>query len=134
MYYYAPATLSINVGDTVVWYNDGGYHDVNAVNNSITGQSFNNPQPFSSATTSTQGAIIHMQVFSTAGVYRYDCSIGAHAQNGMMGAIFVNSPSSSFVNVTFEVNMQNEVTNPMGVYVGEWFFSRRWRSGRFSNV
>ena len=45
MYYFAPATLSVNVGDTVVWYNDGGYHDVNAVSNSITGQSFNNPQP-----------------------------------------------------------------------------------------
>ena len=118
MYYYAPATISINTGDTVIWINDGGYHDVNGVSNSITGQSFNNPQTFSSQATSVQGGVIHTQVFNTSGVYRYDCSIGSHAQNGMMGAIFVNSPSSSFVNITFEVNMQNEVTNPQGVFVG----------------
>ena len=64
MYYYAPATISINTGDTVIWINDGGYHDVNGVSNSITGQSFNNPQTFSSQPTSVQGGVIHTQVFN----------------------------------------------------------------------
>ena len=27
-YYYQPSSLSINVGDTVRFFNDGGYHDV----------------------------------------------------------------------------------------------------------
>ena len=35
MYYYAPATISINTGDTVIWINDGGYHNVNGDSNSI---------------------------------------------------------------------------------------------------
>ena len=52
-------TISINTGDTVIWINDGGYHDVNGVSNSITGQPFNNPQTFSSQTTSVQGGVIH---------------------------------------------------------------------------
>ena len=52
---------------------------------------------------SVQGGVIHTQVFNTSGVYRYDCSIGSHAQNGMMGAIFVNSPSSSFVTLLLKL-------------------------------
>ena len=28
-YYYTPQTLTINVGDTVKWLNDGGFHNVN---------------------------------------------------------------------------------------------------------
>ena len=28
-YYYNPNYLVINVGDTVTWFNDGGFHDVN---------------------------------------------------------------------------------------------------------
>ena len=28
-YYYTPTTLTINVGDSVIWINDGGNHDVN---------------------------------------------------------------------------------------------------------
>ena len=91
MYYYAPATISINTGDTVIWINDGGYHNVNGDINSITGQSFNNPKSFSSQQQVFIVGAIHTQVFNTSGVYRYDCSVGNHAQNGMLGAIFVYS-------------------------------------------
>ena len=34
MFYYTPSELTIHVGDTVVWINDGGTHDVNANVNS----------------------------------------------------------------------------------------------------
>ena len=44
-------SLTINVGDTVEWVNDGGNHDVNADINSQTGSSFNNPVSFQSNTT-----------------------------------------------------------------------------------
>ena len=53
MFYYTPSELTINVGDTVVWINDGGTHDVNANINSQTGNSFNNPESFQSNVTST---------------------------------------------------------------------------------
>jgi plastocyanin len=88
-YYYSPSNLSINVGDTVTWFNDGGYHDVNGDNNSLTGSSFNNPVSFSLTATSGP-SVIGSYVFTVAGTYNYDCSIGNHAANGMVGSIVVN--------------------------------------------
>ena len=89
MFYYAPSELTISVGDTVYWYNDGGFHNVNADINSITNVSFNNPESFVSSATNTVGALIYSHVFSVAGEYAYDCSIGSHAAYGMVGTINV---------------------------------------------
>ena len=88
-YYYNPSNLTINVGDSVVWINDGGYHDVNGNINSITGQSFNNPETFDSPPTSSTGAVIYGHRFTIPGTYNYDCSVGSHAVNGMVGSIVV---------------------------------------------
>ena len=97
--YYSPSNLSINVGDTVEWINDGGTHDVNADVNSQTGLSFNNPVSFQSNTTNVVGAIIHTQVFNVLGNYSYDCSVGSHAANGMVGTISVNVPPNSIYDI-----------------------------------
>ena len=35
-YYYTPSSLTINTGDTVIWINDGGYHNVNFDVSSVT--------------------------------------------------------------------------------------------------
>ena len=83
-YYYTPSSLTIDVGDSVIWINDGGYHDVNGDINSITGQPFNNPVTFDSPTTSTLGAVIFSYKFTFAGTYNYDCSVGSHASSGMV--------------------------------------------------
>ncbi|MGB1931571.1 MAG: cupredoxin domain-containing protein, partial [Flavobacteriales bacterium] len=83
MFYYTPSELTINVGDTVVWINDGGTHDVNGNINSITGNSFDNPESFDSPSTSTVGATIYTHVFNIEGTYNYDCSVGNHALQGM---------------------------------------------------
>ena len=88
-YYYSPSVLTINVGETVNWYNNGGFHNVNADVNSITGESFYNPEAFVSSATGTVGALIYSHVFNTPGIYTYDCSIGNHAANGMVGTIIV---------------------------------------------
>ena len=88
-YYYSPSSLTINVGDTVKWYNDGGFHNVNANFNSITGASYNNPESFVSSATGSVGALIYTHVFTIPGTYNYDCSIGNHAANGMVGTINV---------------------------------------------
>ena len=94
-YYYTPTTLTINIGDSVIWINDGGYHDVNGNINSITNQPFNNPVTFDSPATSIVGAVIFAYKFSVPGTYNYDCSVGAHAQAGMVGSVIVNAPSTS---------------------------------------
>ena len=90
MFYYTPSELTIHVGDTVVWINDGGTHDVNGNISSQTGESFNNPENFqSNVTSSTVGATIYTHVFTVPGTYNYDCSVGMHAANGMVGVINV---------------------------------------------
>ena len=90
-YYYQPDSLTINVYDTVIWLNDQGYHNVNFDISSTTGNSFGNPFSFSSSPTFSD--TIHTHVFSVSGFYQYDCSVGTHAIQGMIGSINVNAVS-----------------------------------------
>ena len=94
-YYYTPTNLSINVGDTVTWTNAGGLHNVNFDLSSITGQSFGNPESF--ITSPTTGPVLYTHVFNFPGNYIYDCSVGSHAINGMVGTITVNGPPANTV-------------------------------------
>ena len=87
-----PSELIISQGDMVTWICEGGTHDVNFDINSITNESFGNPEEISSASLSTQigpgemGSI----TFNEIGSYSYDCSVGSHAAMGMVGQIIVN--------------------------------------------
>jgi plastocyanin len=94
-YYYTPTNLTVQVGDSVIWINDGGLHDVNGNTNSITNQSFNNPVTFDSPSTNSAGAVIFAYKFTIPGTYNYDCSVGSHAANGMVGSVIVTDPSTN---------------------------------------
>jgi len=98
-YYFEPSQITINQGDIVQWINDGGLHDVNGDINSIDNTSFNNPEVFSSAATSTVDAIIYTHEFNIPGNYNYDCSVGSHALQGMVGSITVNPQSQTVVDI-----------------------------------
>lgn len=93
-FYYSPASLTISVGETVAWINEGGTHDVNGNISVISGESFNNPEIFSLSTVTGNPAGVCMGVhtFTLPGEYNYDCSIGSHALNGMVGTIIVEAP------------------------------------------
>ena len=103
-YYFTPSFLTINVGDTVEWINDGGNHDVNADINSQTGSSFNNPVSFQSNTTNVVGSIIYTHIFTLPGTYSYDCSVGSHAAAGMVASIIVNGVSNSIYDIVSNSN------------------------------
>ena len=60
MLYYTPNTLTINIGDTVFWINDGGTHNVNFMTSSLTNISFNNPESFISTPTSDVNIYSHV--------------------------------------------------------------------------
>ena len=90
-YYYDPQNLTINVGQTVRWINDGGHHDVNGEINSLNNEPFDNPEVFNSDAISEVGAVIFSYTFQAPGVYHYDCSVGGHASNGMIGTVTVNT-------------------------------------------
>ena len=95
-YYYNPASLTINAGETVAWVNEDGFHDVNGDISVLTGTSFGNPEAFSlpSVSGNAMGVCMGAHTFTVPGTYEYDCSIGSHAQNGMVASITVIASSS----------------------------------------
>ena len=99
-YYYTPTNLTVQAGDSVIWINDGGLHDVNGNINSINNQPFNNPVTFDSPSTNTAGAVIFVYKFTVPGTYNYDCSVGSHAANGMVGSVIVTDPSTNINTVS----------------------------------
>ena len=86
--------MSISPGDIVNWISEGGYHDVNFDINTITGESFGNPEEIASASLPVQVGAGEMGsiTFNQVGVYNYDCSVSNHAEEGMVGSIIVSNP------------------------------------------
>ena len=108
---YAPADLAIEVGESVAFVNVAGFHDVNGVTNSITGEAFGNPVDFSLGAQSgnMNGVCLGVVTFDTPGTYNYDCSIGDHAAQGMVASITVNAPPTNTV-VDIVVNSEDHTT------------------------
>jgi uncharacterized surface protein with fasciclin (FAS1) repeats len=105
---YSPASLEVEVGQTVVWVNMGGTHDVNATMSSI-GEMWSNPENFSigAVTGSSEGVCIGSHTFTVEGIYNYDCSIGQHAANGMVASVTVNPATQSNTVVDIIVNSED---------------------------
>ena len=131
-YYYTPSNFNINVGDTVTWLNNGGFHNVNFNTSSITGLSYGNPESFISSPTS--GPVLYTHIFTIPGAYSYDCSVGSHAQNGMVGSLTVqnNITYSSVVVETFgDVNVDG--SGQPWEYLDSWAYKvNSGTSGAFS--
>ena len=102
---YAPAALEIEAGQTVVWVNVGGTHDVNGLASTL-GEDWNNPETFyiGTATGNMDGVCLGSHTFTVEGTYDYDCSIGSHAANGMVATITVNPAQVSNSVVDIIVN------------------------------
>ncbi|MGQ8335778.1 T9SS type A sorting domain-containing protein [Sunxiuqinia sp. A32] len=103
---FSPSSLTINVGDKVIWTNTEGSHNVNGT----TANFASNPESFGNDV-STGWTFEY--TFNTAGSYQYQCD--PHASLGMTGAITVN-----------EVSMENKLTvnfTGMTPHVGQdlWF-------------
>lgn len=79
---YSPSNLTINTGDTVVWINQQGFHNVNGTKTTYP----NNPESFGNST--AQGWTFS-HVFNTAGTYNYQCD--PHVSFGMVGKIEVTT-------------------------------------------
>ncbi|MDG2425038.1 MAG: plastocyanin/azurin family copper-binding protein [Flavobacteriales bacterium] len=117
-FYFNPQTLTITAGQSIAFFNEGGNHNVNGVTSSL-GDSWTNPETFALAANSgaAGGVCMGTVTLNTPGSYNYDCSLGSHAANGMVGTIVVEEAAPTTVDVTFEVNMANETTSPDGVFL-----------------
>lgn len=72
---FSPANLEIQVGDTVTWTNDGGFHNVDADDGS-----FGSGDPSSDLWE-------YSSTFHEGGSYPYHCDV--HVDSGMVGTIVV---------------------------------------------
>ena len=89
---FSPQTININVGDTITFYNTGGFHNVNGSLTTFP----NNPEDFNSGNPSSSNwTFIH--VFNSPGTYNYQCD--PHAPS-MAGVINVSSTN----NITHTIN------------------------------
>jgi plastocyanin len=75
-----PASLTINIGDTVRWTNTSGFHNVNATTVTFP----NNPESFGR---SVDANWTFLHDFTIAGTYEYQCD--AHYSMAMTGVIVV---------------------------------------------
>ena len=83
--YFEPQNLIINEGDSIEFINDGGYHDVVITSG---------PEMLSLPACSGPCSI-GVLVFNNPGSYDYECSVGSHASQGMIGTIIVNQVDGS---------------------------------------
>ena len=82
---FVPSELVIEPGESVAFINIEGIHNLNGINNSITGDYFNNPVDyFLNDTTGTpEGVCMGIIEFDLPGIYNFDSSYGFDAQAGM---------------------------------------------------
>lgn len=90
---FAPQVVNLEVGQSISWVNIGGSHDSQSELNSITDLPFDNPDTWDFPTVSgnPNGVCIGTFTFVIPGVYQYDCSVGNHALNGMVGTVIVGT-------------------------------------------
>lgn len=121
-YAFTPSALTINVGDKVVWTNNGGSHNVNGTQTTFA----TNPESFGNDVSTSW---TYEYTFNTPGTYNYQCD--PHAGMGMVGTVTVSgttgkdemakgsfrlypNPASEYVELLFS---GNEVTSAvMNIY------------------
>ena len=111
-YTFHPGEITIQAGESVSFTNYGGWHNVNGITNSLTGEPFNNPEDFELETNYgwwLWGNCMGTVTFDIPGVYHYDCSIGDHASQGMVGTITVegDDPTTTVVDVIVNSDVHN---------------------------
>ncbi len=90
---FVPSELVLTPGQTVAFINLEGIHSVNGINNSITGDSFNNPADFFLNDTlgNFEGVCMGVIEFETPGIYNFDSSVGFDANAEMNLQITVDA-------------------------------------------
>lgn len=89
--FFDPSTLTIDVGDTVVWTNSSGFHNVNGTQDTYP----SNPESFGN-NTGSDWTFTH--IFTAAGTYDYQCD--PHVGLGMTGQIIVTQDAMLTINFT----------------------------------
>ena len=95
---FTPSQVTISVGDTVHWFNTGGFHNVNGTTSAYP----DNPEPFGNALGFDW---TYSHVFDIPGTYNYHCD--QHVGAGMTGVVIVEDISTAVQEI--ESNLLNHV-------------------------
>ena len=106
---FVPSELVIEPGESVAFINIEGIHNLNGINNSITGDYFNNPvEYFIEDTIGTpEGVCMGIIEFEIPGIYNFDSSYGYDAQAGM--SLTINSDAFVLEDLFAELNALDSV-------------------------
>lgn len=109
---FAPSSLSITVGDTVLWTNTGGTHNVNGTTATFAG----NPASFGNGSAAPAPWTYQYQ-FTVPGTYDYQCD--PHAAGGMTGQITVNAAPSPdlIISGVFDADLSGGLPKGVEIYV-----------------
>jgi plastocyanin len=112
---FSPASLTIEIGDTVIWTNNTGVgHNVNGTQVSYP----NNPESFGNLVGPNW---TYEFGFSQVGIYEFHCN--PHVSRGMKGLVIVEAPTglvNSLSDIPFDI-----YPNPaMGIVQVDWEFSK----------
>ncbi len=108
---FAPADITIDVGDVVEWINAGGFHNVNGSQQAYP----DNPEGFSNGPASSD-AWTYRYTFTLPGVYTYHCD--PHVGSGMVGTVTVMGEQTSYPPYPIPVvttEDENGVADSLGV-------------------
>ena len=97
---FSPKEITISAGDTVIWKNNQGTHNVNGT----IGTYPSNPESFGN---NTGSGWTYSHVFNIIGNYDYRCD--PHFASGMTGKIFVEGTSTGYNSVVPEAIGENQV-------------------------
>ena len=100
---FSPSILTINVGDTVIWTNNEGTHNVNGTQASYP----SNPASFGN---NVGSGWTYTFVFKTAGTYDYHCS--PHRSAGMTGKVIVEEKTTTFISSKKKIETILSFPNP----------------------
>jgi plastocyanin len=106
---FTPSSLTIEVGDTVIWTKTSGTHNVNGSMATFSA----NPDSFGSGAASSS-TWTYSFVFTMAGNYQYQCD--PHAGSGMTASITVSEPIT-VINESQIENGTNVYPNPFTSYL-----------------
>ena len=93
---FTPSALTIEEGDTVIWTNTSGSHNVNGTITTFP----SNPDSFGSGAVAS-GGWTYSYVFTTAGSYDYQCD--PHAGWGMTATITVSETIPQLMNLKLKM-------------------------------
>ena len=114
-FYFNPIELTVEPGSVIGFNNEEGFHNINGDISVLTGESFGNPETFSlPAVNGGPSVCMGTITLTIPGTYTYDCSIGSHAANGMVGTIVVQEASIPGCSDPTACNYNGEATENDG--------------------